>query len=56
MKFGMYLHVATLHTCELREIWSRERNIFPNGMIEILPIFSIFSSNSDRIPRRTSHT
>jgi hypothetical protein len=46
MKFGMYLHVVTSHTCEIREIWSSERNVFLNDMIEILPIFSIFSSNS----------
>ena len=56
MKFSMYLHVVTCHTCELREIWGSERNTFLNGMVEILLIFSILYSNSDRIPRMRSHT
>jgi uncharacterized membrane protein len=56
MKFGIYLHVVTFHTCELREILCTERHTFLNGMIEILYIFSTISSNSVRIPRRVSPT
>jgi hypothetical protein len=42
MKYGMYLHLVTLHTCECLKIWCTERHTFLKSINEILPIFPIF--------------